>query len=282
MGEINKLPTSQLTDKQLKFSYWYVTNKLLLRKITIIFLIVISIILWFYVFIGLLIFLFSFERIDSQIKQSLFSPADTSWSAESAAPKAINLGSNLSFPGFDGTFDLATEIKNPNSAWLAEFDYNFRSFSTSSVIQKGFILPGEVKYLMDLGGPSSEASLEIRNIKWKRIVRYEDIKQSHYRFIIENQEFFPSAKKEDPSRIKFEVVNDSPYGYWEAGVIVELYSGGNLVSINRAPLSAIKAGERRVVELNWLQELPNIDNIIISVDVNFLDEANIMPPSYQL
>lgn len=281
MEEI-KLPTSGLTDKQLKFSYWYVTNKLLLRKVAIICLIVASIIFWLYVFVGLLIFLLDFERIDNQAKQSLFSPADTSWSAESATPNSIDLSGNLSFPGVDGTFDLAAEIKNPNPGWLVEFDYNFRSISTSSITQKGFVLPGEAKYLMDLSGSSPEASLEISNIKWRRIFQYEEFKEAHYRFVIENQEFFPSAKVGDPSRVRFEVINDSPYGYWDAWVIVGLYSGGNLISINRAPLSAIKAGERRVVEINWLQELPGIDGTTIDVDVNFLDGSNIMPLGSQL
>lgn len=280
--EENKLPTSEFTDKQLKFSYWYVTNKLLLRKIAIIVLIVVSIIFWLYVFIGLLIFLLDFERIDNQAKQSLFSPAETSISAESATPNPIDLSGNLSFPGVDGTFDLASEVRNPNPGWLVEFDYNFRSMSTSSVTQKGFLLPGESKYLMDLGGASSDANLEISNINWRRIYQYEKLKEDHYRFAIENQEFIPSAKVGDPSRVRFEVVNDSPYGYWDAWVIVGLYSGGNLVSVNRAPLSAIKTGERRIVELNWLQELPGIDGTTIDVDVNFLDGANIMPLGSQL
>lgn len=280
--EENKLPTSELTNKQLKFSYWYVTNKLLLRKIAIIALIVASIIFWLYVFIGLLIFLLDFERIDNQAKQSLFSPAETSWSAESATPNPIDLSGNLSFSGVDATFDLASEVRNPNPSWLVEFDYNFRSVSTSSVTQKGFLLPGESKYLMDLGGLSSDASLEISNINWRRIYQYEDLKEAHYRFVIENQEFIPSAKAGDPSRVRFEVVNDSPYGYWDAWAIVGLYSGGNLVSINRAPLSAIKTGERRIVELNWLQELSGIDGVTIDVDVNFLDGANIMPLGSQL
>lgn len=280
--EENKLPTSNLTNRQLKLSYWYVTNKLLLRKIFIVSLIIASIGLWLYVFVGLFVFFSDFKIINNQIKQSLFSPAEIFESVELVKPKPIELSDNLSFMGSDGTFDLATEIRNPNFNWLVEFDYNFRSISTSSVIQKGFLLPGESKYIMDLGGTSSDVSLEINNVNWKRISEYEKIKESHYRFIIENQEFFQSTKLNDPSRLRFEVINDSPYGYWEAWVIVSLYSSGNLISVNRAPLSFIKAGENRVIELNWLQGLSGIDGITIDVDVNFLDDANIMPLNSQL
>lgn len=280
--EDTHLPTSGLTDKQLRFSYWYITNKLLLRRVIIFILAIIASAFWIYTIVGLVLFLLDFERIDNQAKQSLFSPADTSWSAQSGAPKSIELGGGMSFAGADGSFDLVTEISNPNADWLAEFDYNFRPESTSSVAQKSFLLPGESKYLMDLGKSFSEINLEISNIKWRRIYQYDKLKESHHRFIIENQWLFPPVKAGDPGRVKFEIINESPYGYWDAWAIIESYSGGNLVSINRAPLSAIKAGEVRAVELNWLQDLPGIDNFMVDIDVNFLDGANIMPLGSQL
>jgi len=281
MGKV-KLPTSSFTDQELKFSYWYVTHKLLLRKIVIIVLVIISLIFWTYSLFGLITFLLDYKKIDDQIKQLLFSPAATLLTAEEVAPKSFNLSNNISFTGLKDTFDLAAQIENINKDWLVEFNYNFRSKSTSSVVQKGFLLPQETKYLMDLGGADSNASLEISNIKWRRIVNYDKIKESHYRFVIENQEFIPASKPENPSRLKFDVLNDSPYGYWEAQVLVELYSNGNLVAVNRAPLLAIKSGEKRTIELNWLQDLPNIDDIAITVDVNFLDDNNIMSLKQQL
>lgn len=277
-----KLPTSSFTDRELKFSYWYVTHKLLLRKIVIIVLVIVSLIFWAYSLFGLVTFLLDYKKIDDQTKQLLFSPASTLLTAEETTPKPFNLSDNISFAGLKDTFDLAAQIENINKDWLVEFNYNFRSMSTSSVIQKGFLLPQEIKYLMDLGGANPNASLEISNIKWRRIVNYDKIKESHYRFVIENQEFIPASKPENPSRLKFDVFNDSPYGYWEAWVLVELYSNGNLVAINRAPLLAIKSGEKRTIELNWLQDLPNIDDIVITVDVNFLDSNNIIPLKQQL
>ena len=279
--EDTNLPTSGLTDKELKLSYWYVTNKLFLRKLLIIALIGAGFLLWFYVIFGLIIFLVQFDKLQNDVQESLFSPAATSWSAESANPKPLDISQIQVFPGAEGLFDLSSQVSNGNKDWLAQFDFTFQSGASSTELRKGFVLPGSRKYLFDLGNRNNGGILEVSNLRWRRIYQYESLKSDHDRFLVENEEFIPPAKAGDPSRVKFDITNQSAYGYWEMGAVVGLYSGSSLISVNYASLPSFKSGEKRTVELNWTQELPSIEGITIEPDVNFLESKNIMPPTPQ-
>jgi hypothetical protein len=176
-------------------------------------------------------------------------------------------------------WDLLSGVFNPNADWLAEFDYGFTDDSTSTVFFPGFALPGQHKILMALAQKNSSPRLEIKNIAWRRIIDFSELKESHERFTVVNDEFTAAKKPGDPSRLKFTLRNDSAYSYWEAASAVLLYSSGNVAAINLITIPQFLSGGSRDLELNWTRPLPNIDSWEIIPEINYLDIYNIMPPA---
>ena len=272
------IPTSHLTDKQLKLSYWYITNKLLLRKLFLIFLIILSIVLWLYVFYGLLVFIMDYQRLQQQTNDLLFSSASNAQGVEATKPVSLAIGEIQVLAGEGNSYDFFSEVGNPNAGWLATFDYIFRSGTTTKPIRRGFIMPGEQKMLVDLGNIELTGQLEVSNLKWERIIGFDKIKNERSRFFVANEEFVPSDKTDSPSRVKFTINNGSSYSYWDVGLVIGLYSAGNLMSINYLPLKEFMSGENRAIEMNWLQSISAVDSIVVWPETNFLDPKNIMQP----
>lgn len=280
MPETNTPPptSSGLSDFQLKLSYFYVTNKLLLRKLLIALIIAIDALLWFYVIFSVIVWAIGYQSTQSQITNLLYSSDSSLAAIESLKPQSLSFSDPESF-GSDGErFDLLSEASNPNGTWLAEFDYTFKSEGSTSTVYHAFVLPGGKKALLDLGRTSSAVKLEISNLKWTRVLDFSQTKNLRDRFEITDDQYIAPASALEPSRMKFTVNNRSAYGYWDVGVSVMLYSAGNLTAVNYISVPQLKAESSREVELNWPKSLPAIDSWQIVPEVNYLDDKNIMPP----
>lgn len=275
----NNLPTSGLSDWQLKLSYFYVSNKLLLRKILIVCLIALNCWLWGYSIYGLAIWALDYNRLKVQTQNLLFSSSDTLPILEALKPQPLALSDIESFAGTGDRYDLVAQAVNPNGNWSAQFEYAFIDDKASTTYFSAFALPGQKKILMDLGRASSNVRLEIRNLTWQKVTDYSELKFYRERFTVEDDQFFPATKIGDPSRLKFTLKNESPFGYWEAGIAIFLYSGGQAAGVNYLSIPQLKSGLSREVEINWLKPLPTIDSLEIIPEIDYLNEKNLMPPS---
>ncbi|MEK7072132.1 MAG: hypothetical protein AAB969_01025 [Patescibacteria group bacterium] len=265
------------TDKELKFSYWYVTHKLLLRKLLIVLLGLACFLVWFYL-IWQLVFLSVYYGIENyQIKKLVFGDNLALSTINQLQPLSLQISDPVSLIGEGGRNDYFAEISNNNSNWLAIFDYTFSGNNDKSIIHQGFALPLEKKYLMSLGLEGSVSELNISNIKWQRIYNPKEIYEERYRFKIENDNLISSSKTGVPSILAFDITNESAFNYWQVGIEAFLYSGGNVASVNYIILEQLKAGEKRHVQINWSNKLPRISNIEIIPEINVFDEKNIMP-----
>lgn len=276
MVEVNP-PSSELTDWQLKFSYWYVSNKLLLRKLFILLMILINCLLWSYVIYGLIVWGLTYETIQKQNEKLLFSSSPLLDIIESERPQQLSFSDINSFNVSGESFTLMSEGFNPNYQWLVEFEYSF-SGADGGKYFKSFILPGQRKLLLDSDRKTSDVNLEIRNIKWTKINNFPEIQNIRDRIDIFDQEFLAPSVIGDPSSLRFNIKNDSPFGYWEINLIAFLYSGGSRVSINYLTTYQLGAGDSRVIEMNWPENLPRIDSVEIISEVNYLNPNNIMSP----
>jgi hypothetical protein len=272
-------PTSGLSDWQLKLSYFYVSNKLLLRKLYILLLILISCLFWGYSIFGLAIWALDYSRLDHQTKVLMFSSAEVLPAVEALRPKSLNLSGVESFSGNEGRFDLMAYVENPNSDWLAIFNYAFIGNNASTTYFSSFALPGQQKFLLDLGKENSDGQLELDNVKWIRITDFSNLKINRERFAVNDIEFLPAEKSGDPSRVKFIIENESSYGFWDAGIVVLLHSGSNIVGVNFLTIPQFKTGDKRPVEMNWIRSLPAIDEVEVIPEVNYIDPKNVMPTS---
>jgi len=265
-----------LSDSQLKFSYWYVTNKLILRKWLIALMILISTLFWLFI-----VWQMVFYAIDGTFEkrniQSIISDGSSWQAVNNFAPKPLKITDAKAISDGNSKYDLISGLSNPNSDWLATFNYQFISSDTTYKYD-GFILPGQEKYLMDLGLDSPVANLQIINLDWTRVEEFEPIYNQRYQFEISNEEFTAGAKAGDPNVLSFDITNHSAYSYWSVGIQAFLYAGSNITSANYIAVEQLKAGETRTVNLHWNNQLPRINDLEIIADVNILDQDNIIPP----
>jgi hypothetical protein len=277
MEEINS-SSSGLTDWQLKLSYWYVTNKLFLRQLLVIFLIFINCALWGFIIYGVAYWGLNYNQINSQTASLLFSPSDSLVTLEAMAPKQLMLSDVKTYNSGED-YDLMAEVNNPNDGWLAEFDYAFITNTSSTVYFRSFALPGQRKILASMSSQDQNAVLEIKNVKWMKIADFTALQKERDYFTVSDQEFLAPTKAGNPSQVKLKITNDSAYSYWEGDIVVLLYGGSDVVAFGYVPLNQFKSGESRTIEFNWLQPLGSVVSLEVIPEINFADSANVMPPS---
>ena len=277
------LPTSDLSGWQLKLSYFYVSNKLLLRKLLLAFLILINVFLWSYVILNLGLFVVGYSNLQKDIRGLLFNGSPSLPLAESQKPVDLKISAVESFPGNEvGKYDLMAEVINENIFWLAEFDYEFKGSSGGSGrLYRGFVLPGSKKFLFDLNQTNGDGQLEIKNISWRRFNDYATLKNQRELFLISQENFYQSTVLGNPSKLDFVIKNNSPFGYWRSGVAVLLYGGGSLVGVNYLDFEQFQSGAERLISLNWSKPLPLVDNFEIIPEIDYLSDYNLMPPAQQ-
>lgn len=198
----------------------------------------------------------------------------------------VQIGAPIALSGGAGKLDLLVPVENRNATFWAELEYRFLIDGTAQPLRKAFVLPGEAKYLAELGAPSaSGASVELKIEKrvWRRVdlkgaSSAEAFASERLNIRAENPVFIPSeALATSPvSSAKFMLVNDSAYGYYDVDVLALLYRGDSIVGAHAARLETLEAGERKPVELFWFQALPQVTKVEAIPSVNIYD-----PDSYR-
>ena len=262
------IPGDQLYEKQLGFSYWFVTHKPLLKSILTIALLVLDILLIVY-FLYLLIFNLVIYRRDYQANlASLIAPVpDYTFLRQFNLPPAISVANIQTYANNSG-YDIVADISNSSPAWLATFDYQFQLGEKLTDSRKGFILPGETKRIIDLAVADGNLATNVifSNVNWQKEINFAKLKEERFKFEIRNVKFIPAqelgvGQKIPVSRVSFEVENLSAYNYKNINWQLYLNSGGQITAINQIPSGQLLSGSTEVFEVNFFQRLPKIDKV---------------------
>ncbi|HEX9664194.1 MAG TPA: hypothetical protein VGA49_00005, partial [Patescibacteria group bacterium] len=261
----------EISEGGLKFGYWYASHRQSLKKWLIIFLIGLNLIFYgysLYKVIDLYVL-----QADSYQRQLQTLPLDLvnyrSFRAKDQPQSLQIIGISVLSTG-QRTYDLLARVRNPNPKWQAEFDYQFFAQGLETKTYQGFLLPGDEKFLVDFALASDrgivQPRLEFRNLKWKKILQFEQVKADQINFLTENIKFIPARATElgeavAVSQTTFDVTNLSPYNYWQAGFYIVLFSGNRAVGINFISLDQFLSGDKRSVTVNWFETLPAITKI---------------------
>lgn len=267
---------------ELKFSYWFVSHKLLLRQIFIIFLIVLAVLFWFYVLWQSVFYLINYQKERASWYYLSHSQSQSLTDLTQKAPQTLVVSDILLLNQTAGQSEYLVKVTNPNSDWLAAFNYQFVTGGDGGYKRQSFIMPGQSKYLLDSKFGATAGSFQLSDLKWERVANFEQLRQIRNNFSYQNEKFLAGAKPGDPNRVTFDLTNNSSFGYWQVEIKVLLLSGGDIVSGNTIVLEQFKAGETRPVELHWNIGLPRITGLEIIPEVNFLDASNIMKPEGEI
>jgi len=189
-------------------------------------------------------------------------------------------------------FDLTIELSNPNSNFLATFDYCFYQDGSQLSCGQSFILPSESQQIMALGtnlNQTSGLSFSIEEIFWRRIDTrkindWGQFSSDHLNFPISELEFSSADKsglseKVDLNSLHFSVTNSTPYGYYEVPLDILFYSGERLVGVNRYVLNNFLPGHKRSVNLSWSAPLASVTRTEIRPRLNIMDDVVYIPYS---
>lgn len=271
-----------LTEKQLKFGYWFVTHKLLLKRFAAALLILLSALLYIFSLYHAIDYFFVRGVGERQALRELSLGVDYAKLHQARSLEELKFGSPLVFGGARDRYDLVISALNRNKNFWASFDYKFRGAGFESPSAPGFLLPEDDKYLMQLAVPASarprSLRVEISNVRWQRLSAHEiSDPQSFVRdrtdFSVKDVKYEPAVAREKViiSRTAFTVTNNTAFSFWRVDFPVLLMRGATPQAVNIVTAEAFRSGETRTLEVSWFESIPPVDRVEVSPSVNIFD-----------
>jgi hypothetical protein len=199
-----------------------------------------------------------------------------------SAAQSLIVGEGLVFPSTGDRSDYLARLENPNNNWLAEFQYFFTTPSGNTTPKRGYILPGRVFYLNDLGSTlqtnSRTATPVIEDLAWYRISPstipdLEDWLAFRESIEITDISHGGSVTIADTEIVQttFNIFNDTPFSYWDVDLLVLLTQGRNIIAANQIRLAGLDTGENRSVTVNWFGNVSRAASVQIIPQINFFN-----------
>lgn len=269
-----------ISQKELERGYFFVTHRLLIKKI--IFLLSIFILVIFY---GFLIFRAiryftgpSFSNLALEMQQNTF---DFAAYHKQRFPQNIILGQPEFISLGDRRYNIVAMVENPNKDWAVKsIEYYFVSQGESSPSKTAFVNPGEKRLLTLTSYESNKAirspELVISKTEWYRVDNsfpQINIDITDITFQASSRETVDGVTSDLPARVLWRAHNDSVYNFWEVDWQVALYNSDKLVAINELKTKDFLALENRDLEAIWLTKLPRVTRAAVFPIINKLDSA---------
>jgi len=273
-----------VSEKQLKFGYWWLSNRLKVRALALLGVYILLGIL--YLYLGYQFFSYfrssdEYQATLSELSQDYINYTDIH---RLTAPRPLIVESVQVIQNRSALTDLVVKVRNPNGRWwLKDLEYGFTYGSTRTEMSHISFLPGETKYLYAFGvtGVPTGAYTQVALGKhvWQRVKDSTQLSLSNNwiapEFAAENISYVKHATGQVFSIVQFDLDNFSPYNLWNVDVQVALLSGSKVVGFNTISLENVESGEVRPVELVWNENVPTgvQPEVIISADT--LSDSNI-------
>ncbi len=274
------------SEKELRWSYWWINHREQIRKTAIAVFVVIDVLLFGY---G------AWRFIDylalSGVKEELAIRAMTgnTYGRLGGIPEIqeIKIDAPTIFSTPSGSYDVIVPVTNPNASYWIELTYQFVYGENETPARKSFVLPGQSKLIAELGIKSQTQPGGIRlnilrrsfhRINRHQIADYDSWLASHTALTAVDRVFVPPnpAATVPTAQTNFTLVNQTAYSYYDVNVIVLAYRGDVLAGVNGIKLSSLSAGESRPIQLFWYQNLQGVTRFDVQTEVNIFD-----PNAYQ-
>jgi hypothetical protein len=277
----------KIADLQLKISLWFVTHKLLLKKILIGTLIGVSVLLYGFSIIGAVKILV-YQKGDYEALMASLSLRNINYEIwrEAQKPADLQLLELKILNSTEGRKDIVAMAKNPNSNFIIKkLKYQFVKGDEILAENETYLWLDEIKPLVAFGvegvSNSSDVQLQVADISWWRIKKpqeFKDFIQSRLQFNIKDIKYqsprqSPVNGKLPHSQVTFTVTNQSIFDYWEVGFYVILYSGTRIVGAHYIEEEQFKSLETRQVSVSWFNSLPSVNRVEVIPELNVLDQG---------
>lgn len=273
-----------LSYRELRFAGWYIRNKVRLANIFRALLLSwcigsvgYSSVMW------LLYGLVGYNQDQALLRASVTQFQDYRLLQPTFAPQGLIVGSTTSRRETTDKQSYATEVRNPNTAWVATVVYAYDGARTAEQV----ILPGERSVLFDLGVPVDSPSprLDILSIRWQRIDAHTIadpiafIAARLQTAVRDVESTSADSTLGMPSTVSFTLSNESAYGYWEAAYIALLYSGNELIAVRSILIDRFAPGDEARIEFNFGSDRLGITDVEVIPLINVFDPEVYLPIS---
>ncbi len=267
----------ELSEKELRFGYWFVSNKLLLKRLLIAGLFLVNMLVWGYVLFSLVMAFGVEYQKDRMIERDLVvnQYSDTNALFELTQPRPLQTLSVTTFGATEGRLDALARVRNPNQSWGAEFSYQFQVSDGTAMMRRGFIMPGEEKYVFDLDIEGRQVvGVQLSNVEWTRENDFATIQGQRAQFTFTDVAYIPKIEAEaEANRAVFTVTNNSSYNYYQPRFQVLLQRGSTIVGIQELTIDRLMSGQTRTVEVRWIEQVAAVQSVQIIPDINYLSES---------
>lgn len=269
----------ELDDKTLKRSYWFVTHREAMKSGLIYVFSGFVALIWLYVlamFVNLyLIQGFAYRAAIKQLGEQARAPRSQFLAAQDLAVKRIGV-----VPANDRIFDLYAEVVNPNPDWRAELSYAFVINGRTTQERKGFIMPGESKFFLQLNTESTvapSAEWKITSIQWKKMSGEDEaLLAEKYHLATSNFSFTSSMETGITqivpiSMVSFDLKNSGGYTYSTVGLPIVLLNNDAVVAVNYITTQNVTPGETRALQAKWFHQFDGVTAFKVTPEVNVFD-----------
>ncbi len=276
-----------LTPNQLKWAQWWLTNKKLLKKLLIIFLIVVNFGVYFFAIYNFITFLTYSKDYNKMIEEMTTLQDDYSLLRAIHQPKPLEIVStHVLYASKDGygfsRYDIGVIVKNNNENWIiSSLEYNFLlSNGSNTATQKTILLPNQEKYLFSLGQKISDqtkinsAEFNIKNIQWQRVKsNHKKMLDVLPQLIIKDQKINYLSGPSDTiiPQLEFTINNQSVFNFWQLDYTTAFYRGRDIVAVYPVSIKNIMSEENRIVKIFLGSNFPETTEIVFSLNTDILD-----------
>jgi len=284
MAAKNNIPTRPVGQFKLGISLWFVTHRIVLKRLLVVSLAVIDVGLYGYTFavvIGLARGQEAYRTMVASLSQDF---ADYRLLRPLIAAKPLQLSAPLVLSSSGSLVDLAVLVVNPNQKFaVPSLSYRFLDGGNAVGSGSSFLLPGESKYLFSFGirQPAGTVRFELFGVHWQRIKpdQFARLKADRLQVVVSNVRHLRGDELGTLSQLlggqtSFNVTNQSIYGYWDVGLHVLLFNGEQLVAASFTRARRLNPQQRQTVSISWPQLLPLYTKIEIVPEINLFTQGS--------
>lgn len=207
-----------------------------------------------------------------------------SWEAVHAhtSPRQLNVVDPTVLPQGGNMYDLYARLVNTNTDWGGlEVVYHFEVNGQPLEQHRTAIAPQESKPVFHFNLERSSAPRTVRvvidSINWERpesadlVAAQDELQVEQVRFVRGDANTF--------DRVTFLAVNNSPFGFWQAGFAVVAINGTTPVGVHYITVEDWEAQSGKQAQAVWFHALPGVSRVEVMPDVNVMDLDVVKPIS---
>ncbi len=293
MANNDDIPIGGFTTGELKVASFWIRNQRLLRRLLYGSLIGLNVLFWGYAAWGALdAYAISYPR-ESRITRQVALNQQLLTALGSARPQNVSTSDVSVFQSTDHRYNMVVKVTNPNDKWWVEFNYHFNISGEETPVRSGYVLPQSTQVLTELGympkalGGRS-ATLVVDNVRWHRVdskfvgVSYKNFAAERFHMTFDNITYDTNIVigKKRIGQTSFTLDNHTAYGFWKVNLIVQLYRGNSIIAVNQITVKNIQPGEKRPIQMVWMDNLPSVSKTKVIPQVNLLNPSAYLPTQY--